>query len=90
MTMAARPFVAEKTRTMVSALPWLARCLVANPAPQIDDLLTIAVDAAGSTELVAAGKVLFECVSYALEAFAHLTVDPVVVVEQLCRPIHRG
>jgi hypothetical protein len=55
--------------------PRLARRLVANAAPEIDDLFAVAVDAARRPELVAPGEVLEEGVAYALEALAGVSLD---------------
>ena len=54
-------------------LPGLARHLVANPAPEIDDLLAAVIDAAGATQLVAAREVLLERVAHGLEAGTDVT-----------------
>ena len=49
-------------------LPRLARQLVADTAPEIDDLLAVLIDRAGATQLTASSKVLSERLAHRLEA----------------------
>ena len=56
-------------------LPWLPGRLVANAAPQVDDLLAVAVDAACRPQLVAAGEVLWESVAHGLKSLADVSLN---------------
>ena len=49
-------------------LPRLARLLVADTAPEIDDLLAVSIDRAGATQLTASSKVFSERLAHRLEA----------------------
>jgi len=73
--MAASPSVAEYTTTMVSSSPRLDGRLVPDAAPQVDDLLTQAINAARSSQLSATGKVLEERVPHGLEALADVSLN---------------
>ena len=65
---AARPLVAEWTTHHRVPLPRLARLLVANPAPEVDDLLAVKVGAAGAAQLAPSGEVLGERLAHRLKA----------------------
>ena len=56
-------------------LPWLAGLLVADAAPEIDDLLAAMIDTAGAAQLPAPGEVLGECLAHCLEARTDVPVD---------------
>jgi hypothetical protein len=49
-------------------VPRLARHLVANTAPEVDNFFPAVIDTAGATQLVAASEVFLERVAYGLEA----------------------
>ena len=55
--------------------PRLARLLVADAAPEIDDLLAVVIDAARAAQLAASGEVLGERVAHRLEAAADVPFD---------------
>jgi len=55
--------------------PRLTADAVSHTAPQIDDLLAVLVDAAGTTKLAALRKIFDEGRSNALECGAHRTVN---------------
>ena len=75
MVIAARPLVAECTITIVFCSQGLPALLVADAAPDIDDLLAVVIDRAGAAELVAPGKVVRECVPHRLEAGADVSLN---------------
>ena len=56
-------------------LPGLARHLVPNTAPEVDDLLAAIVGAAGAAQLPALSEVLLERVAHGLEAATDVSLD---------------
>ena len=56
-------------------LPRLARLLVADAAPEVDDLLAAVIGAAGAAQLAAPGEVLGKRLAHGLEAAADVSLD---------------
>ena len=56
-------------------LPRLAGLLVANAAPEVDDLLAAVIDTAGAAQLSAPGEVLGERLAHRLEATTDVSFD---------------
>ena len=59
------------------ALPGLARHLVPNATPEVDDLLAAVEGAAGASQLGAAREVLLERVAHWLEAATDVSLNSV-------------
>ncbi len=59
------------------ALPGLARYLVPNTTPEIDDLLAAVEGAAGASQLGAPREILLECVADRLEAATDVSLNDV-------------
>ena len=65
--MAARPLVAEWTITIVSCSHGSPVSLVADAAPEVDDLLAAMIGAAGAAQLAASSEVLGKRLAHRLE-----------------------
>ena len=70
---AARPLVAEWTTTIVSSLPGLARLLVSDAAPEVDDLLAAMIRTARAAQFPAPGEVVGKRLAHGLKTTADVT-----------------